>query len=75
MQRNIWAVVIIAMVSSPALAAIKPCDELKAEIAAKLKEKAVTGYTLEIMPAEQVKDQKIVGSCEGGAKRISYSRN
>ncbi len=54
---------------------IKACEELKAEIEAKLKAKGVAGYTLEILPADQVKDQKIVGSCEGGAKKIYYSRN
>ncbi len=58
-----------------AFAEIKPCEELKAEIDAKLKEKGVTGYTLEIIPADQVKDQKIIGSCEGGTKKISYTRN
>jgi len=57
-----------------AFAEIKPCEELKAEIEAKLKAKGVTGYTLEIIPADQVKEQKIVGSCEGGTKKISYTR-
>jgi hypothetical protein len=57
-----------------AFAAGKSCDELKAEIDAKLKAKGVKEYTLEIIPADQVKDQKIVGSCEGGKKKISYSR-
>ena len=57
-----------------AFAEIKSCEELQAEINAKLKAKGVSGYTLEILPAEQVKDQKIVGSCEGGTKKISYSR-
>jgi len=61
--------------SAAAFAQIKPCDELKAEIDAKLKAKGVKEYTLEILPADQVKDQKIVGSCEGGTKKISYSRN
>ena len=61
-------------IASSAFAEIKPCEELKAEIEAKLKEKGVTGYTLEIIPADQVKDQKIVGSCENGTKKISYSR-
>ena len=56
-------------------AAIKPCEELKAEIETKLKAKGVEGYTLEIIPTDQVKDQKIIGSCEGGTKKISYSRN
>ena len=57
-----------------AFAEIKSCEELKTEIEAKLTAKGVKEYTLEIIPADQVKDQKIVGSCEGGAKKISYSR-
>jgi hypothetical protein len=60
--------------SATAIAEIKPCEELKAEIETKLKEKGVEGYTLEIVPADQVKDQKIVGSCEGGTKKISYTK-
>ncbi len=58
-----------------AFAEIKPCEELKTEIDAKLKAKGVVGYTLEIVPADQVKDQKIIGSCERGTKKISYSRD
>ncbi len=61
--------------STSAFAEIKSCEELKAEIEAKLKAKGVEGYTLEIIPTDQVKDQKIIGSCEGGSKKISYSRN
>ncbi len=68
-------IVSVALFACPsAFAQIKPCEELKAEIEAKLKAKGVEGYTLEILPADQVKDQKIVGSCEGGTKKISYSR-
>ncbi len=59
---------------SVAFAQIKPCEELVAEIEAKLKAKGVKGYTLEIIPADQVKDQKIIGSCDGGTKKISYTR-
>ena len=55
-------------------AAVKPCDDLKQEIAAKLENKGVKGYTLEIVANDQVKDQKVVGSCEGGTKKITYSR-
>jgi hypothetical protein len=42
-----------------ALAGIKPCAELKGEIEEKLKAKGVTNYTLEIVPADQIKDQKV----------------
>jgi len=65
----------VAFYSTSAFAEIKSCEELKAEIEAKLKAKGVEGYTLEIIPTDQVKDQKIIGSCEGGSKKISYSRN
>jgi hypothetical protein len=66
--------ILAAFCSTSAFAQIKPCEELKAEIEAKLKANGVQGYTLEIIPTDQVKDQKIIGSCERGSKKISYSR-
>jgi hypothetical protein len=66
--------VMFVFLSSGVYAAVKPCDELKMEIESKLKEKGVRGYTLEIVPADQVKEEKVVGSCEGGSKKITYSR-
>ena len=65
---------VMVFVGSVAFTEIKPCEELKAEIDAKLKEKGGKGYALEIIPTDQVKDQKIVGSCDGGTKKISYTR-
>jgi hypothetical protein len=59
----------------PAFAQIKPCEELKSEIDAKLKGKGVVNYTLEIVPADQIKDQKVIGSCEGGTKKITYTKD
>jgi hypothetical protein len=58
----------------PVFSQIKPCEELKSEIDAKLKEKGVVNYTLEIVPADQIKDQKVVGSCDGGKNKITYSK-
>jgi hypothetical protein len=57
--------------------AFKPCDELKAEIQAKLDAKGITGYALTIMARGDVKGQQVVGSCEGNTKRIilNHSRN
>jgi hypothetical protein len=52
----------------------KSCDELKSEIDAKLQAKSVKGYTLEVVATDQVKDQKIVGSCDGGKKKIAYKK-
>ncbi|QBF24468.1 DUF1161 domain-containing protein [Pseudomonas tructae] len=57
-----------------ALAAGKPCEELKSEIAAKLDAKGVSGYSLEIVDKGAAADGKVVGSCEGGTKQIIYKR-
>ncbi len=62
------------LLCAPVFSQIKPCEELKGEIEAKLKEKGVTNYTLEIVPADQVKDQKVVGSCDGGKNKITYTK-
>jgi hypothetical protein len=63
------------LLCAPLFAEIKPCEELKTEIEAKLKDKGVTGYTLEIVPADQIKDQKVVGSCNGGKSKITYTKD
>ena len=56
-----------------AMAAGKPCEELKAEIAAKLDAKGVVGYKLEIVEKGDPAG-KVIGSCEGGTKEIVYRR-
>jgi hypothetical protein len=62
-------------VTSTAAYAAKPCDELKSEIAAKIDANHVSSYTLEIVTSDQVGDRKVVGSCEGGTKKIVYDRH
>jgi hypothetical protein len=52
----------------------KPCEELKSEIAAKLDAKGVKSYSLDIVPKEQEAEGKVVGSCEGGTKKIMYRK-
>jgi hypothetical protein len=61
--------------SASAQTAKKSCDELKSEISAKLDAQGVKNYTLDIVAADQVKDEKVVGSCEGGTKKIVYKRS
>ena len=65
---------LLAFAVTPALAQKKSCDELKAEIEAKVKAKGVKAYTVDIVAAADVKDAKVVGSCDGGAKKIVYKR-
>jgi len=72
MKKLILAAALL-MITPPAYA-MKACDELKSEIDAKLKAKGVKSYSLEIVPNAQVKDQKVVGTCDGGTKKIVYKR-
>jgi hypothetical protein len=44
---------------------------LKSEIAAKLHAKGVKAYSLEALAKDEVKDQTVVGSCDGGSKKTS----
>ena len=57
------------------MAAVKPCDELKTEIAAKIDANKVINYVLDIVENDKVGDAKVVGSCDGGTKKITYKRN
>jgi hypothetical protein len=54
--------------------AITACDELKSTVATKLDGKGVKGYTLEVVDSDKVGEAKVVGSCEGGKKKLTYSR-
>jgi hypothetical protein len=75
MKRFALAVICCALTTS-ALAAPKPCEELKAEIEAKIQASGVTSYTLEIVTNDEVHDQNmVVGSCENGTKKIIYQKN
>jgi hypothetical protein len=64
----------LSMASTAAFAA-KPCEDLKSEIAAKIDAKHVSGYTLDVVANDQVGDRKVVGSCEGGTRKIVYGRH
>jgi Protein of unknown function (DUF1161) len=57
-----------------ALAEGKACEELKAEIAAKLDAKGVSNYSLEIVDKDTASGGKIVGTCEKGTKVIVYKK-
>ena len=76
MKRSVLVVLggCVCLAATAAFAAPKPCEELKAEIEAKVQANGVKNYTLEIGPADQVKDEKIVGTCDGGTRKIIYKR-
>lgn len=62
--------------AASANAAIKDCDELKAEIEAKIQAAGVPSYTLEVVPNAEVQDPNmVVGSCANGTQKVIYQRN
>ena len=68
------AVVLGLSASGSAWAQVKACDELKAEIDAKIKKNGVAKFTLDIVDANAQADGKVVGTCDGGAKKIVYKK-
>lgn len=82
-MRKVILVSLLTLVSFPVLAEVLSCDVLKARVDAKLQAKGVQTYTLEIVPmqpasspdaAAKVTKGKEVGTCEGGTKRLLYTR-
>lgn len=70
-----WLTIAVLLLAPVGAYAAKPCEELKDDIAKKLDEKGIKFYSLEIVPNDKVKDpDKVVGSCDGGKKKILYSR-
>ena len=74
---NRFAVAVVAMsLATGALAAPKDCEELKAEIEAKIQANKVSSYTLEIVTNEEAHDQNmVVGTCDNGTRKIIYQKN
>ncbi|MDZ5603209.1 DUF1161 domain-containing protein [Pseudomonas sp. RP23018S] len=68
--------VLASLMATVAVAAPKPCEELKAEIEAKIQASGVTSYTLEIVPNSEVSDPNmVVGSCDNQTRKIIYQKN
>jgi hypothetical protein len=72
-MKNLVIAAALLMIATPAFG-MKSCEELKSEIDAKLQAKGVKSYSLEIVPNDKVKDEKVVGTCDGGTKKIIYKR-
>ncbi|HME33661.1 MAG TPA: DUF1161 domain-containing protein [Candidatus Sulfotelmatobacter sp.] len=75
-MRPLLTMAALFVVSASAFAqAAKPCEELKAEIVKKLEAKSVQSYSLDIKAKDDKEgDGKVVGTCEGGTKKIVYTR-
>jgi 2-oxoglutarate dehydrogenase E1 component len=64
----------VSVQNAPVAAAGTGCEDVKAQIDAKLKAKGVKAFTLDIVGKDEVKGAKVVGSCEAGKKKITYKR-
>ena len=74
MKKFLLAVGLLS-IAGTALAAGKPCEELKSEIAAKIDAKGASGYSLQVVEKGSTpSDHKVVGTCDGGTKEIAYKR-
>jgi len=69
----VFAVLLSGLLAGCAFAA-KPCEDLKAEIAKKLDANGVKSYSLDIVAKDKESEGKVVGACEGGTKKIVYTR-
>ena len=74
MKKFMLAVGLLSLAGTVLADGGKPCEELKAEIAAKLDAKGVSGYSLEIVDKGAAAGGKVVGKCEEGAKVIVYKK-
>jgi hypothetical protein len=74
MGKLIVAVVLALGLAGSAWAQRKDCGELKSEIEAKIKKNGVDKFSLDVVDAGAQSDGKVVGTCDGGAKKIVYKK-
>ena len=76
MIRLIAVIVALGMAGTAAAQGMrKPCEELKAEIDAKIKRNGVERFTLDVVDMEvDPGEGKVVGTCDGNTKKIVYKR-
>ena len=68
------ALALAAGIAATPASAKNSCDEVTAQIEAKIKAKGVKDFTLTTVPKDEKSDLRVVGSCDGGAKKILYKR-
>ena len=64
----------LMLISATSWAAVTSCDEIKGKIETKLQGKGVQNYYLQIVAKDLETKDRVVGSCEGGSKKIIYTR-
>ena len=71
---KILAAALVLGLSTTAWAQKKECGELKSEIEAKIKKNGVDKFNLDVVDANAQAEGKVVGTCDGGAKKIVYKK-
>ena len=74
MGKLIVAVVLALGLAGSAWAQRKDCGELRGEIEAKIKKNGVDKFSLDVVDAGAQADGKVVGTCDGGSKKIVYKK-
>lgn len=75
MRRAIGAMLLLCAAAS-ASAQAKDCEELKAEIDAKIRGNGAVEFTLTIVAKDaDAGDARVVGTCGGGTQKILYRRS
>lgn len=75
-HRLVTLTVLAAATALPGLASAQrlECTTLLEQIEDKLQAKHVQNYRLELVDSAEVTDAKVVGSCNGGTKKVVYTR-
>jgi hypothetical protein len=73
-MRKIALSLMLVIAACPAFAQRKDCGELKAEIDAKITNNGVKTFTTTIVEKDAEADGQVVGTCDGGTKKIVYKR-
>ncbi|WP_110951733.1 DUF1161 domain-containing protein [Pseudomonas bohemica] len=73
-MKKILLAVGLLSIAGTTMAAGRSCDDVKADIDAKIKARGVASYTLDAVDKGSAADGKVVGTCEGGTKELVYKR-
>ena len=71
---KLTAIAALAVLASPGASAKISCEEVMAKIEAKIQAKGVKAFTLTIVDKDEKSDLRVVGTCDGGSKKILYKR-
>lgn len=75
-MKKILLAALLMLAMSPALPADDDdCKAVAKELEARMRALGEKDFYLDVVPSNQVKNARVVGSCEAGAKKIVYRRS